>query len=283
MRKSLMTEVIVPLDQPLLTAAINLLTAGVWCWSEQTGLRRDPSCLALIGLQGLDSQQLSWIERVHPDDVHRLEDAFIACHAGGQRASQVDYRILHQQGHYVQLAERIACLDDGRLLGVVQPLHSSAFASPQPADPITGFDLRADFTQQLEARLLGESGTFCLLQFSVDHQEKLRQQFGELEFDAMIAKLARIVRQALRREDRFARWDENQFMLLIPHINRSRGLEIAERLRLEIANAELLVQRPVTISLGLVPNQAGESVDHLLARLTSCHNQAAQQHNLVVG
>lgn len=55
------------------------------------------------------------------------------------------------------------------------------------------------------------------------------------------------------------------------------------RLRLEIADASLLPQRPVTVSVGLVQSQAGEHIDHLLARLATCHGQARREHNAVVG
>ncbi|HHQ4614677.1 TPA: diguanylate cyclase, partial [Aeromonas veronii] len=47
--------------------------------------------------------------------------------------------------------------------------------------------------------------------------------------------------------------------------------------------ASLLSQRPVTVSIGLVQSQAGEQLDHLLARLASCHSQARREHNTVVG
>ncbi|MCV5934624.1 diguanylate cyclase, partial [Escherichia coli] len=86
--------------------------------------------------------------------------------------------------------------------------------------------------QLLEERLATESGTFSLLQFSVDHMAKIQQLFGEAACDAMLAKLARIVRHELRREDPFARWDEDGFILMLSQTERMSALEIAERLRL---------------------------------------------------
>ncbi|MFM4735810.1 diguanylate cyclase domain-containing protein, partial [Aeromonas caviae] len=115
------------------------------------------------------------------------------------------------------------------------------------------------------------------------HRSKILQLFGEAACDAMLAKLARIVRRELRREDPFARWDEDGFILMLSQTDRLSGLEIAERLRLEIADASLLPQRPVTVSIGLVQSQSAEQLDHLLARLASCHGQAKREHNAVVG
>ena len=150
-------------------------------------------------------------------------------------------------------------------------------------DPLTGLESRSHFELLLDERLASESGSFCLLQFSVDHRSKILQLFGEAACDAMLAKLARIVRRELRREDPFARWDEDGFILMLSQTDRLSGLEIAERLRLEIADASLLPQRPVTVSVGLVQSQAGEHIDHLLARLATCHGQARREHNAVVG
>ena len=52
---------------------------------------------------------------------------------------------------------------------------------------------------------------------------------------------------------------------------------------LQIADASLLPQRPVTVSIGLVQSQSAEQLDHLLARLASCHGQAKREHNTVIG
>jgi GGDEF domain-containing protein len=66
---------------------------------------------------------------------------------------------------------------------------------------LTGLESRSHFELLLDERLASESGSFCLLQFSVDHRSKILQLFGEAACDAMLAKLARIVRRELRRED----------------------------------------------------------------------------------
>ena len=92
----------------------------------------------------------------------------------------------------------------------------------------------------------------------------------------LLAKLARIVRRReLRRKIPFARWDEDGFILMLSQTDRLSGLEIAERLRLEIADASLLPQRPVTVSIGLVQSQSAEQLDHLLARWPPATCQAS--------
>ncbi|WP_160880857.1 GGDEF domain-containing protein [Aeromonas veronii] len=285
MLKTPLVDVTARLDPGLLSDAMTLLEAGIWTWSAQHGLQRDPSCLRLLGLGECWPDDLGWLDRVHPDDVARLEDALLACQSGRSSGLRLEYRILHHHGHYIRLEERMRRDERGYLLGVVRHLDPAAVLVEERhgTDPLTGLESRGRFEQLLEERLATESGTFSLLQFSVDHMAKIQQLFGEAACDAMLAKLARIVRHELRREDPFARWDEDGFILMLSQTERMSALEIAERLRLEIADASLLSQRPVTVSIGLVQSQAGEQLDHLLARLASCHSQARREHNTVVG
>lgn len=284
MLKAPLREVVTRFDPTLMADAMALLEAGLWSWSPQQGVQRDLSCLRLLGLNETGLDDLGWLERVHPDDVAVLQEALAACQSGRVPQIRLEYRILHHDGHYVRLEERARRDVHGQVLGVVRLLESQPVAEERHGtDPLTGLESRSHFEQLLDERLATESGSFSLLQFTVDHSAKIQQLFGEAACDAMLAKLARIVRHELRREDPFARWDQDGFILMLSQTDRLSGLEIAERLRLEIADASLLPQRPVTVSVGLVQSQAGEHIDHLLARLATCHGQARREHNAVVG
>ncbi|MGY4027768.1 GGDEF domain-containing protein [Aeromonas rivuli] len=281
--KAPLADTVTRLDSSLMADAMQLMDAGVWRWSQPQAMARDPSCLALLGLTQDNLDEMSWLARIHPDDMARVLEAFAAC-LHGRDSLRLDYRILHHDGHYIRLDERAQRQPDGSLLGVVRRCrHShSPVAEQQGTDPLTGLESRGYFEQRLNERL-GQESAFCLLQLTVDHRAKILQLFGEADCDTMLARLARIVRHELRKDDPFARWDDDTFILMLPGIERLDALEIAERLRLEIADASLLPERPVTVSIGLVQHQPGEQIDHLLARLASCHGQARQEHNQVIG
>lgn len=266
--------------------ALGLLQAGLWLWDPQSGLKRDPACLALLGLEGEPLDDLSWVDRVHPDDSASLIEALNACFSGSFPSMHLEYRILHHDGHYVRVEERVQRTGEQQLLGVVRlcaPFHSRLDPEME-TDPLTGLDSRIRFEQQLAVRLHEpQNAPFCLLRFTVDHKAKIQQLFGEADCDAMLAKLARLVRNELVGEEPFARWDEDSFILLLPGVERESALAMAELLRLAIADASLLPGRPVTVSCGLVQSQVGEQMDHLLARLAGCHGQARRAFNSVVG
>lgn len=273
-------------EQALAWQALDLLQAGLWSWTPEQGMQRDPACLRLLGLAAEDEDDLSWLDRVHPDDSPQLLEAMSACLEGREPTLYAHYRILHHDGRYVRVEERARHQPDGSILGAVrlcqpvQVVHELALVT----DPLTGLDSRVRFEQGLAEQLQHPDGEpFCLLRFTVDHKAKIMQLFGEVECDAMLAKLARLVRRELRKDDPFARWDEDSFILMLSGTDRLAGIEIAERLRSEIADASLLPGRPVTVSGGLVQYQEGEQIDHLLARLASCHGQARREFNAVIG
>lgn len=281
-----LSAVLSPLDAGLARQALSLLQASLWQWSAQAGLRRDPACLALLGLEGEALDDLGWLDRVHPDDVGPLSQSLHACLAGQSHSMAMEYRILHHDGHYVRIDERACRQDDGTVLGAVrlcEPFHSQLDPS-LAVDPLTGLDSRVRFEQRLAEQLLGPRGRdFCLLRFTVDHWAKILLLVGEAQSDDLLVKLVRQIRRDLAAEIPFARWDEDSFILMLPETDRAQGLILAERLRMDIADASLLPARPVTISSGLVQCQADEQLDHLLARLAACHGQARREFNSVVG
>ena len=118
-------EVITPLEVTLMAAAMAMLEAGIWTWSAEQGLRRDPSCLQLLGLAGNELDDLGWLDRVHPDDGPRLGEAIDACREGRSSGLRLEYRILHHQGHYIRLEERVRRDEGGQLLGVVRHLDAA--------------------------------------------------------------------------------------------------------------------------------------------------------------
>ncbi|HHQ4784595.1 TPA: PAS domain-containing protein, partial [Aeromonas veronii] len=162
MLKTPLVDVTARLDPGLLSDAMALLEAGIWSWSAQHGLQRDPSCLRLLGLGECWPDDLGWLDRVHPDDVARLEDALLACQSGRSSGLRLEYRILHHHGHYIRLEERMRRDERGYLLGVVRHLDPAAVLVEERhgTDPLTGLESRGRFEQLLEERLATESGTF---------------------------------------------------------------------------------------------------------------------------
>ena len=97
--------------------------------------------------------------------------------------------------------------------------------------------------------------TFMLLMLDLDNFHPLNERYGHRTGDRILLELARRLRARLREIDLVARFGGDQFAMIFPHTYEKGGLEVAERLRQDIAGWVFLttgsVELRLTVSLGL--------------------------------
>lgn len=142
-------------------------------------------------------------------------------------------------------------------------------------DPLTGCHNRLAFSQKYpEAVAHAEryerplSVVFC----DVDRFKAVNDGHGHPAGDRVIAAVGQWLRGALRgSSDWVARYGGEEFVLVLPETPLAQALEVAERLRLQIAQSEGVAldggQRlHITVSLGVAQWRPGESGEALLQR-----------------
>lgn len=127
-------------------------------------------------------------------------------------------------------------------------------------DGLTGIANRRRFDEFIDVewrRALRNSRSLSLIMIDIDVFKAFNDNYGHLEGDDCLKKVARTLRDGLKRPgDLAARYGGEEFVALLPETNSKGAFEVAEDLRsrvegLSIPHAYSSVSGSVTISLGV--------------------------------
>ncbi len=112
--------------------------------------------------------------------------------------------------------------------------------------------------------------TYSLLLLDLDHFKVVNDRFGHATGDQVLVQVGRRIVRNLREPNSVGRWGGEEFLCLLPEVNRPAAEKIAERIRvgIEAWPVEFQGRRiPVTSSIGVAtfPND-GRHPDVLLAK-----------------
>lgn len=140
-------------------------------------------------------------------------------------------------------------------------------------DALTGSLNRRAFFELGErefARAARHREPLSLAMLDVDRFKNIEEQFGHASGDAVVARLAQVVKEQMRTEDLVGRYWADKFVCLMPATAPDDALRVAERIRGVLAGSDLEVgdaRIPVRISAGIAARQdADRSLDTLVRR-----------------
>jgi diguanylate cyclase (GGDEF)-like protein len=129
-------------------------------------------------------------------------------------------------------------------------------------DPLTGLLNRRAWDDALtrlmnQAELNGEPLAVAVL--DVDHFKAYNDRYGHMAGDARLAEFAPAARQCLRKDDIFARWGGEEFVVALPGCAPAQAHIILERIRAAIPAG-------LTCSIGHTTWIPGEDLDDCIGR-----------------
>jgi diguanylate cyclase (GGDEF)-like protein len=103
----------------------------------------------------------------------------------------------------------------------------------------------------------------------VDHFKALNDEHGHPAGDRVLASIAQVLRQAVRREDAVARYGGEEFAILLPNTSLEHAAHVAEKVRDAVARS--IVDNDgekisVTVSGGLAAIEPTDTVQSLIQR-----------------
>ncbi|WP_197723281.1 diguanylate cyclase domain-containing protein [Blastochloris tepida] len=146
-------------------------------------------------------------------------------------------------------------------------------------DDLTGLLNRRSLREQLLEAIAGASA-FGVAFVDVDHFKAINDRWGHLAGDTVLGRLAEAIVAHLGHGDSCGRWGGEEFLILLRGRPAATMMQIAERLREDVANLRHAggdgATFSVTISLGLTVHRPGEALEALLSRADSALYQAKE-------
>jgi diguanylate cyclase (GGDEF)-like protein len=140
-------------------------------------------------------------------------------------------------------------------------------------DPLTGVYNRRrlmEIASQVLDVALRDRRPLAVIAVDLDHFKQVNDRLGHAAGDDVLAAFARVLREQTRREDVVGRIGGEEFAIVLPRASLQTAREVAERIRLGLHDARVVVDGtvvPVTVSLGVAALRPGdEAPEDLLKR-----------------
>jgi diguanylate cyclase (GGDEF)-like protein len=152
---------------------------------------------------------------------------------------------------------------------IQRSLHVPQLEVEARLDPKTGLLNAREFEATLRGELERADRTgapLTLLMADLDHLREINNAYGHLAGDAVLAGVANVFRDELRRHDIPARFGGEEFAIILPATTPAEARAIAERIRIAVAATAFEAETAaeplhVTISLGVAgyPHDAADA------------------------
>ncbi len=190
--------------------------------------------------------------------------------------TETDIEVLTELAHStmreIQLRKAVRESDalNQRLLEQLQRVDelNRALAELATTDSLTGLRNRRAFDHSLalELAIVGRHHLpLSLLMLDVDHFKRINDRLGHDAGDQVLQTIGQVLSAGARVNDIVARVGGEEFAVLLPNTGAQGALEVAERMRMAVAQAPV-AHGGLSISIGVVTVQHGESAGSLYTR-----------------
>lgn len=108
--------------------------------------------------------------------------------------------------------------------------------------------------------------SFALIISDIDHFKSVNDNFGHQNGDIVLFEAATVFSKTIRLGDVVARWGGEEFVFLLPNVNKDKALLVAEKLRVELENLSIPIVGRVTSSFGVSLYIKGDTQETIMQR-----------------
>jgi diguanylate cyclase (GGDEF)-like protein/PAS domain S-box-containing protein len=150
----------------------------------------------------------------------------------------------------------------GARIGTVRAFEKTQLQAS--TDGLTGLANRRTGERRLR-ELIQHKRAFALVLADLDHFKQLNDTHGHEAGDRALRLFAQTSRQALRDDDMIARWGGEEFVIVLPGLDRFAAIEVLDRLRRNLATAHPGETPRFTSSFGVTDSEQAYGLEALLA------------------
>jgi diguanylate cyclase (GGDEF)-like protein len=216
-------------DEPSGEESVQLMVDAAGAFAAAGDRRRYRQCLLELGQNSADlgrpAEALHWLEAYRADTGR--------AHARGREL----WAEMFVRRSRLREAERQAAL-----------LRRHALE-----DPLTGLGNRRSAERRLGSLQLGEE-PLSLAVVDVDRFKTVNDAASHTQGDAVLRRVADLLREHSRTGDEVYRWAGDEFLVVLPTATEAQAVVVMERLRTAVAAADwsdLQLAEPVTVSVGV--------------------------------
>jgi diguanylate cyclase (GGDEF)-like protein/PAS domain S-box-containing protein len=149
----------------------------------------------------------------------------------------------------------------GARIGTVRAFEKTQLQAS--TDSLTGLINRRTLERELRG-LIKQERSFALAVGDLDRFKQLNDKHGHEAGDRALRIFAQVARDALRDVDAVARWGGEEFMFVLPEIDRHQATNILERVRGNLAQAHDGGHPTFTASFGVTDSTRAETLEGLI-------------------
>lgn len=253
-------------------------------WKLKTIIDAEPECVKVLApdgrLQQINRAGVDMIEAESATDLigHSVTDIVVPKYRAAfeelnERVNRgesgtLEFEIIGLKGTHRWLNTHAVPMRDvdGKiigLLGVTRDITMYKKAEQElerlaQTDFLTNLANRRHFmtlAEQEFSRTLRYGGPLSVLMMDLDHFKRINDTYGHKTGDTVLQRFAALCRQTLREVDTVGRLGGEEFAVILPETDGEHAFEVAERLRMTIADAEVPAERasPIrfTVSIGV--------------------------------
>jgi diguanylate cyclase (GGDEF)-like protein len=144
-------------------------------------------------------------------------------------------------------------------------------------DALTGLHNRR-WMEQMFPRVMRrnrhEPSALSLLMIDIDHFKRVNDCYGHVEGDQVLRHTASLIRSLLRPGDLCARYGGEEFCALLPDVDQTQAMHIAERLREALASTRFTLGSGASITVEVSIGMAQWDKQASLSQLQQQADQA---------